>query len=141
MENWEIVLKGNRRLRELLQKQAEKVGLSYTEVSALYFLKSGEKNVSELASLVGVNKSTMVEVLDKLDSLGMIVRARDEKDRRIVRVKVTEKGLDALEKVRQNYKQLINELLDESQGNIITFFRLVLEKYEVEKQKEATQVK
>lgn len=141
MENWELILKGNRRLRDLLQKEAERLGLSYTEVSTLYFLKSGEKNVSELANLVGVNKSTMVEVLDRLDSLGMITRYRDEKDRRVVRVKITEKGLDILEKVRQNYKELINQLLNESQGNIVTFFQLVLKRYELEKRKDVLQVK
>ena len=127
MEDWEIVLKGNRKLRELLQKEAEKRGLSYTEVSTLYFLKSGEKNVSSLAEFVGVNKSTMVEILDKLESEGMITRSRDEKDRRVVLVKITQKGLEELENVRQGYKNLIKDILTRSGGDVIKFFQIVIE--------------
>ncbi|ARM76192.1 MarR family winged helix-turn-helix transcriptional regulator [Acidianus manzaensis] len=128
MENWEIILKGNRKLKDLLQKEAKKLGLSYTEVSTLYFLRSGEKNVSELAKLIGVNKSTMVEVLDKLDSIGMITRTRDEKDRRVVKVIATDKGIDALNRVRHNYRELINEILNESHGDIVKFFQIVLDR-------------
>lgn len=128
LENWEIILKGNRKLKDLLQKEAKKLGLSYTEVSTLYFLRSGEKNVSELAKLIGVNKSTMVEVLDKLDSIGMITRTRDEKDRRVVKVIATDKGIDALNRVRHNYRELINEILNESHGDIVKFFQIVLDR-------------
>ncbi|MQL55028.1 MarR family transcriptional regulator [Acidianus ambivalens] len=131
MEDWEIILKGNRKLRELLQKEAEKRGLSYTEVSTLYFLKGGEKNVSSLAEFVGVNKSTMVEILDKLENEGMITRNRDEKDRRVVLVKITQKGLEELENVRQGYKNLIKDILSRSEGNIIKFFQIVIEEVSV----------
>lgn len=110
-----------------MQKEAEKRGLSYTEVSTLYFLKSGEKNVSSLAEFVGVNKSTMVEILDKLENEGMITRSRDEKDRRVVLVKITQKGLEELENVRQGYKNLIKDILSRSEGNIIKFFQIVIE--------------
>jgi Transcriptional regulators len=111
-----------------LQKEAEKRGLSYTEVSTLYFLKGGEKNVSSLAEFVGVNKSTMVEILDKLENEGLITRSRDEKDRRVVLVKITQKGLEELENVRQGYKNLIKDILSRSEGNIIKFFQIVMEK-------------
>ncbi|WP_249041745.1 MarR family winged helix-turn-helix transcriptional regulator [Acidianus ambivalens] len=114
-----------------MQKEAEKRGLSYTEVSTLYFLKGGEKNVSSLAEFVGVNKSTMVEILDKLENEGMITRNRDEKDRRVVLVKITQKGLEELENVRQGYKNLIKDILSRSEGNIIKFFQIVIEEVSV----------
>jgi DNA-binding MarR family transcriptional regulator len=138
LEDWEIILKGNRKLRELLQKEAEKRGLSYTEVSTLYFLKGGEKNVSSLAEFVGVNKSTMVEILDKLENEGLITRSRDEKDRRVVLVKITQKGLEELENVRQAYKNLIKDILLRSEGNIIKFFQIVIE--EVSSKEKASNV-
>jgi DNA-binding MarR family transcriptional regulator len=138
LEDWEIVLKGNRKLRDLLQKEAEKRGLSYTEVSTLYFLKGGEKNVSSLAEFVGVNKSTMVEILDKLENEGLITRSRDEKDRRVVLVKITQKGLEELENVRQGYKNLIKDILSRSEGNIIKFFQIVIE--EVSSKEKASNV-
>lgn len=69
----------------------------------------------------------MVEILDRLESEGMITRSRDEKDRRVVLVKITQKGLEELENVRQAYKNLINEILSRSEGNIIKFFQIVIE--------------
>ncbi|MDT7901547.1 MAG: MarR family transcriptional regulator [Acidianus sp.] len=121
-----------------MQKEAEKRGLSYTEVSTLYFLKGGEKNVSSLAEFVGVNKSTMVEILDKLENEGLITRSRDEKDRRVVLVKITQKGLEELENVRQGYKNLIKDILSRSEGNIIKFFQIVIE--EVSSKEKASNV-
>lgn len=96
-------------------------------MSTLYFLKGGEKNVSGLAEFVGVNKSTMVEILDKLENEGMITRSRNDKDRRVVLVKITQKGLEELEDVRQGYKNLIKEILAKSEGDVIKFFQIIIE--------------
>jgi len=122
-------LKGHKKLKKLLQIEAEKLGLTYTEVQVLYHLTQGEKNVTSLAKLVDVNKSTMVEVLDKLDRLGYISRERDAEDRRVVRVKITESGEKILEQVRARYKDLINSLLEKVKDNdkVVEFFKVVME--------------
>jgi DNA-binding MarR family transcriptional regulator len=129
LEKWEIVLKGHKKLKKPLQIEAEKLGLTYTEVQVLYHLTQGEKNVTSLAKLVDVNKSTMVEVLDKLDRLGYISRERDAEDRRVVRVKITESGEKILEQVRARYKDLINSLLEKVKDNdkVVEFFKVVME--------------
>jgi DNA-binding MarR family transcriptional regulator len=123
------VLKGHKKLKKLLQIEAEKLGLTYTEVQVLYHLTQGEKNVTSLAKLVDINKSTMVEVLDKLDRLGYISRERDAEDRRVVRVKITESGEKILEQVRARYKDLINSLLEKVKDNdkVVEFFNVVME--------------
>lgn len=123
------MLKGHKKLKKPLQIEAEKLGLTYTEVQVLYHLTQGEKNVTSLAKLVDVNKSTMVEVLDKLDRLGYISRERDAEDRRVVRVKITESGEKILEQVRARYKDLINSLLEKVKDNdkVVEFFKVVME--------------
>lgn len=123
------MLKGHKKLKKLLQIEAEKLGLTYTEVQVLYHLTQGEKNVTSLAKLVDINKSTMVEVLDKLDRLGYISRERDAEDRRVVRVKITESGEKILEQVRARYKDLINSLLEKVKDNdkVVEFFNVVME--------------
>ncbi|MFP3260342.1 MAG: winged helix DNA-binding protein [Sulfolobus sp.] len=123
------MLKGHKKLKKLLQIEAEKLGLTYTEVQVLYHLTQGEKNVTSLAKLVDINKSTMVEVLDKLDRLGYISRERDAEDRRVVRVKITESGEKILEQVRARYKDLINSLLEKVKDNdkVVEFFKVVME--------------
>ncbi|BFH72786.1 MarR family transcriptional regulator [Sulfurisphaera javensis] len=132
MEPWEIVLKGNKKFRRLLQREAEKFGLSYTEVQVLYFLKNGEKNVTSLANFADVNKSTMVEVLDKLEKRGYIIRERDSEDRRVVIVKITDEGKKVLEEVRGKYKELILSLLSKVKDPscVIEFFNILINEVE-----------
>lgn len=134
MEPWEIVLKGNKKFRRLLQKEAEKFGLSYTEVQVLYYLKSGEKNVTALANFADVNKSTMVEVLDKLEKRGYILRERGSDDRRVVIVKITDEGLKVLEDVREKYKELILSLLSKinDPSCIVEFFNILINEVDKE---------
>lgn len=109
--------------------EAEKLGLTYTEVQVLVHLEQGEKNVTTLAKLVDVNKSTMVEVLDKLDRLGYISRERDAEDRRVVKVKITESGREILGQVRDRYKELITSLLNkvEDKDKVVEFFKIIME--------------
>ncbi|MFP3202781.1 MAG: winged helix DNA-binding protein [Sulfolobus sp.] len=82
-----------------------------------------------MAKLVDVNKSTMVEALDKLDRLGYVSRERDAEDRRVVRVKITESGEKILEQVRARCKDLINSLLERIKDNdkVVEFFKVVME--------------
>jgi len=129
LEDWEIVLKGHKKLRKLLQLESEKLGLTYTEVQVLYYLSSGEKNVTTLAKLVDVNKSTMVEVLDKLAKNGYVTRERDSNDRRVVIVKITDKGLSILSQVRCRYRNLILKLLNKvkNQSCVVDFFNIIIE--------------
>ncbi|NON61156.1 MULTISPECIES: MarR family winged helix-turn-helix transcriptional regulator [Acidianus] len=133
MEEWEIVLKGSKRFRELLQREAERYGLSYSDVQVLYFLsQEGELNVSRLATLVDVNKSTMVEILDKLERDNLIIRNRDTVDRRVVKVRVTDMGLTVLKEVRAKYKDLIEDLLSKvDREKVIEFFKIIISETKV----------
>jgi len=132
LEQWEVILRGHKKLRKLLQNEAEKLGLTYTDVQVLYSLSSGEKNVSTLAKLVDVNKSTMVEVLDKLEKMGYIKKSKNEQDKRVVIIKVTEEGLNILTQVRTRYKDLILTLLDkvENKECVLAFFNAIIDQAE-----------
>jgi len=46
----------------------------------------------ELAQRMGIGGATMVHHLDRLESEGLVVRRRDEHDRRVTRVEITEAG-------------------------------------------------
>ncbi|AHC51877.1 MarR family transcripitonal regulator [Sulfolobus acidocaldarius SUSAZ] len=138
MEQWEVILRGHKKLRKLLQNEAEKLGLTYTDVQVLHSLSTGEKNVSTLAKLVDVNKSTMVEVLDKLEKMGYIKKSKNEEDKRVVIIKVTEEGLNILTQVRTRYKDIILTLLNkvENKDCVLAFFNAIID--EAEKQSLST---
>ena len=48
--------------------------------------------MSDVAQALAVTQSAASQIASKLESKGYIVRTRDPKDRRIVRVSLTEKG-------------------------------------------------
>lgn len=64
-------------------------------------------NVSELSRAMRVTSPFVTQLLNKLEEAGMVVRARDESDRRIVRVRLTAKGAEAAEAVRSHRHQVL----------------------------------
>jgi DNA-binding MarR family transcriptional regulator len=71
----------------------------------------------------------MVEVLDKLAKNGYVTRERDSNDRRVVIVKITDKGLSILSQVRCRYRNLILKLLNnvKNQSCVVEFFNIIIE--------------
>ena len=55
-------------------------------------------SVSTLASHLGITPATMCAAIDRLESMGYLVRERSEEDRRVVNVRLTEMGLRVREK-------------------------------------------
>jgi len=72
----------------------------------LILIDEGELTTSELSGKMYLACSTVTDLLDRMERNGLVQRIKDEKDRRIVRLKVMEKGhvlIDHLLAARQNY--------------------------------------
>jgi len=61
-------------------------------VCLLAAAERGPMKASELARQVHLSPSTIVGILDSLSQKGLLRRERDDRDRRLVRVTITEKG-------------------------------------------------
>ncbi|MFX0138372.1 MAG: MarR family winged helix-turn-helix transcriptional regulator [Candidatus Hodarchaeota archaeon] len=90
--------------------------------------KEKELTMSQIAKNLGVSMSTATGIVDKIVEQDLAKRERNSGDRRVVKVKLTEKGkkiaLD-LNKQSQNWaKMLLSLLTPEEQDSII----LILEK-------------
>jgi DNA-binding MarR family transcriptional regulator len=46
-------------------------------------------------------ESDVTRLLDRLEKQGLVQRARGERDRRVVKTRITEQGLDILEKLEE----------------------------------------
>lgn len=65
------------------------------QFSTLQFIQKNNKCTStEIATSFGVGKSAVTAQINRLFDKGLIERVRDEKDRRIVYLYVTEKGIE-----------------------------------------------
>jgi DNA-binding MarR family transcriptional regulator len=84
---------------ELYSREVEAThGLTGPQLWALWALaKGGPMALKDLAKAMHLDPSTVVGVVDRLEAKGLVARARDEEDRRRVRLSLTPKGR-ALEK-------------------------------------------
>ncbi len=61
--------------------------------------KMGEASMGELADRVGVTMGASTNIIDKLVRAGCATRRRDPKDRRMVKVRLTGKGVETVQNV------------------------------------------
>lgn len=74
--------------------------------------KFGSLSMNEISEKMNLNSSTMTRILDKLVRDKYIMRSRDEADRRIVVVKLTEKGSEAAVKLNNSVKEYYKKIID-----------------------------
>lgn len=56
----------------------------------IYLARVNSASISQIASTLNISKSNMTPIIDKLISYGLVNRYTDEKDRRILRIELTE---------------------------------------------------
>lgn len=54
----------------------------------------------------------MTYAVDRLEKLGLVVRTRSEKDRRVIQLELTEKGKEILLKAEKIYSEVTREKLN-----------------------------
>lgn len=73
--------------------------------------KEGIK-VSELSKFLRVTSPTVTQLLNRLEEMGLVVRKEDPKDRRAVRVFLTEEGDLTAKKALKGFLDRMNGLID-----------------------------
>ena len=89
--------------RPNLKPSWREYGLSHAQVGMLYLLHyHGDTSVKESADFLGVTKSAITQLLDPLVDKDLVSRASDSRDRRIVRLNLTNKGKAVLKKLAKH---------------------------------------
>lgn len=111
------------------------VELSMNDVHILENIyKASDNTMSHIAGRLMVTQGTLTTNVSKLINKGYVVRYKDEDDKRVVRLKVTEKAKDILKIHDDFHANMIdqaigdlgldqNEVLNESLENILAYFR------------------
>lgn len=100
-----------------VQKHADWVesqcGLSGAQLWALWelLMKPGMK-VSELSKAMAIHQSTTSNLLDKLERKGLVQRARGGPDQRVVRLSLTTKGLDVINRAPRPAQGVLTDALE-----------------------------
>jgi DNA-binding MarR family transcriptional regulator len=84
------------------RREDEASGLSLARLSALSVLVfAGSKTIGELAAAEQVRPPTMSAIVDGLERDGLVKRAADRDDRRVVRVTASARGKRVLQRARE----------------------------------------
>lgn len=90
------------------------VALSMTEVHILESIEKSESNMmSAIAKRLMVTQGTLTVSTSKLEKKGYVNRLKDEKDKRIVRLVLTEKAREVLDEHTHFHEDMIDKLLNE----------------------------
>jgi DNA-binding MarR family transcriptional regulator len=120
-----------RRLHSLIVPRAEArfadSELSFTQWVALMRLGEGlAKTCAEVAQHLGHDTGATTRMLDQLEERGLVKRARDTVDRRVVNVELTAKGRAMSKTLAPRMVSLLNEMLcDFSHAEITTLIALL----------------
>ncbi len=69
--------------------------------------KHGPVAMSEIGKHMGVSKPYMTMLVDRLISEGLVERVSDPRDRRIVKVEITEDGRDAVKGFHRAFREVV----------------------------------
>ncbi|HYH19444.1 MAG TPA: MarR family transcriptional regulator [Azospirillum sp.] len=84
---------------------------------------------SALGSAIGIDRSTMVAVIDRLESRGLVVRAPAANDRRSYALKLSDAGVALLDelipKIKEHERTLFHDFSDVERARFIELLRRV----------------
>lgn len=94
------------------------VGYKPSEIKVLFCIKKGAKPgshgimVSEISNLLHVTSPTVTQLIKDLEAAGLVERTADEKDRRAVRISLTEKGEKITKLAEADFYASFNGLIE-----------------------------
>lgn len=99
---------------------------------ALYFIRTG-KDLSQrdLANRMGINDSSVMRLIDRLERDGLVIRERHKEDRRITLIALTEEGIkviDALMPLGEAFNVQLTKGI--SPEDLKTYQRVQMQMYE-----------
>ena len=91
-----------RHMRMFITRELEPLGIRGCHYGYLMYLSHNEGvSQEELTEHMMVDKATTARAIGKLEELGYIRRTRDERDRRVYHVHLTEKGSSSGPRIRE----------------------------------------
>jgi DNA-binding MarR family transcriptional regulator len=99
------------------------------QTSLLYLINQGETSISSLAGRQKTSAPTISRQVDCLVEKGLVLRARQSSDRRVVRLVLTEKGSEVLKEIMDSTLEWISSQLNsletrQLEGILCTFNNL-----------------
>ena len=99
--------------RRVTKELARSVDLTGPQLSVVKLLEGvGDLSLSELSERIRAQNSTVTGIIDRMVREGLVVRARSTEDRRVVMIKLTEKGARIAREISVEPMEIFRSALD-----------------------------
>ena len=106
------VLEISREFMKYYAEGAYKMRLTLSQIAILDILSSSkESKMSDMARSMNVTTAAMTGTVDRLVRDGYVTRTNDPADRRVVKIKLTNKGSAVVKSALENKKRVITKML------------------------------
>ena len=90
----------------------EEEGLSHGHMFLLFMIfRKGSIKTTDISHHFGITPGAATAIADKLENLGLIVRERDLKDRRVVVISLSPGGLELVKNKKSEHVKMFEEIL------------------------------
>lgn len=114
--------------KEIIKKYKpylDKADLTYTQyITMMVLWEKEEINVKELGNILYLDSGTLTPVLKKLEEKKYIIRKRSTKDERNLILKITKKGLELRERVKEYPEELYKKYMNLTDEEIMTLHKI-----------------
>lgn len=87
--------------------------LTLTQLSLVLLLKeNGSLNVSSISKQMGLSKSTVSGIINRLEKMNIVTRTRSEEDRRVIRICLTDEVKNVCPSIENKLKEFIYHMFD-----------------------------
>jgi DNA-binding MarR family transcriptional regulator len=101
-------------MKEFTRRQAHELfelKITIPQILILNFLNlQGESKMTDIAKFMRVSTAAMTGIVDRLVRDQYVARVFDPRDRRIIRVKLTNRGTELLKKINQHRRKTVIKL-------------------------------
>ncbi len=97
----------------LLLEKLKEYRLTFSHTRVIHQLKIKEPRTSaEISEKLEISASSLSGMLDRLEEMGMILRERDKRDRRLIWIRLSEKSKRIIEEVSESQANRIGKHLE-----------------------------
>lgn len=117
----------------IIKQKGREILNSYTitppQFIALQWLfEHGDMTIGDLSNKMYLAFSTTTDLVDRMEKNELVVRIREEQDRRVVRIKLLKEGERIIEEVIQKRQDYLQNVLTEFSEEEVEQFSFLLEK-------------
>ncbi|AIY05128.1 transcriptional regulator, MarR family [Planococcus sp. PAMC 21323] len=117
----------------IIKQKGREILSSYTItppqfVALQWLFEHGDMTIGDLSNKMYLAFSTTTDLVDRMEKNEMVVRIREEQDRRVVRIKLLKEGERVIEEVIQKRREYLNTVLENFSEDESEKFAALLEK-------------